>query len=100
MSSPSEKEISKKLKLLLKAEPTYIIDRKTASASDILKSDLCQQFVAYMHKKKISQAELARELETDRAIVNKIILHRIGHFTADRLIDLLSKIKPVSIKLA
>ena len=43
---------------------------------------------------------LAEELGIDRAIVNKIILRKIDHFSSDRLIDLLSKIKPVSIKLA
>jgi len=100
MAYPSNEKIVEMLKRLEKADGTLVIDRENASASDLLKYDLCQQFIKYLMKKKISQMALAEELGIDRAIVNKIILRKIEYFSADRLIDLLSKIKPVTIKLA
>lgn len=99
MAYPSPKEIEKMLKKLEKAEPTFVIDKNNASASELLKYELCNQFVRYMRVNKVTQAELARQLEIDKAVMNKIVLHRIWHFTSDRLIDLLSKLRPVTIKL-
>ena len=93
MGFPSKEKISKVLAEIEELEPTLVIDYETASKSDILKYQLCQEFVKILKEEEISQAELARKLGVDRAIVNKIILHKIDTFTVDRLMDLYSSIR-------
>jgi predicted XRE-type DNA-binding protein len=95
MSFPSPEQLKKVLKDLESAEPTLVIDLKNASHSDVFKYKLCQEFVRYLKAENITQVELARRLDVDKSIVNKIILHRIETFTMDRLVDLLAKIKPI-----
>ncbi len=99
MAFPNANEIESILNELKDAEPTLVIDYKEASYSDVLKYKLCQEFVKLLKEEKISQAELSRRLGVDKAVVNKIILHRIEHFTIDRLVDLYSSLRPLSIKL-
>ena len=96
MSFPSNKEIQEILKELESSEPTFILDRKNASAVDKIKYDLCREFVIYMISNKISQVELAERLDIDKARVNKIIKYRIEVFTIDKLLSLLNIIKPSS----
>jgi predicted XRE-type DNA-binding protein len=96
MSFPSNKEIQEVLKELKNAEPTFVLDRKNASAIDKIKYDLCREFVIYMISNKISQVELADRLGIDKARVNKIIKYRIEVFTIDKLLSLLNIIKPSS----
>lgn len=96
MSFPSNKEIQEILKELESVEPTFILDRKNASAVDKIKYDLCREFVIYMVSNKISQVELADRLDIDKARVNKIIKYRIEVFTIDKLLSLLNIIKPSS----
>jgi predicted XRE-type DNA-binding protein len=94
MSFPSRKEIDRVLKKLENAEPSFVIDRKNASAVDKVKYDLCKEFVKYVLENKISQIELAEKLGFDKARVNKIVKYRIEYFTIDKLLALLSIIKP------
>lgn len=96
MSFPSNKEIQEILKELESVEPTFILDRKNASAVDKIKYDLCREFVIYMISNNISQVELADRLDIDKARVNKIIKYRIEVFTIDKLLSLLNIIKPSS----
>jgi predicted XRE-type DNA-binding protein len=96
MSFPSNKEIQEILKELESVEPTFVLDRKNASAVDKIKYDLCREFVIYMISNKISQVELAERLDIDKARVNKIIKYRIEVFTIDKLLSLLNIIKPSS----
>jgi predicted XRE-type DNA-binding protein len=96
MSFPSNKEIQEILKDLESVEPTFILDRKNASAVDKIKYDLCREFVIYMISNNISQVELAERLDIDKARVNKIIKYRIEVFTIDKLLGLLNIIKPSS----
>lgn len=94
MAFPSEKEIQRVLKKLENVEPTFVLDRKNASAVDKIKYDLCREFVDYIRSNNISQVELANKLDIDKARVNKIIKYRIEVFTIDKLLSLLSIIKP------
>ena len=94
MVLPSKKEIQKVLKKLENVEPTFVLDRKNASAVDKIKYDLCREFVDYVISNKISQVELAHKLDVDKARVNKIVKYRIEFFTIDKLLSLLSIIKP------
>ncbi len=96
MSFPSNKEIQEILKELESVEPTFVLDRKNASAVDKIKYDLCREFVIYMISNKISQVDLAERLDIDKARVNKIIKYRIEVFTIDKLLSLLNIIKPSS----
>lgn len=95
MSFPSAEQLKNVLKDLESSDPTFVIDLKNASHSDVFKYKLCQEFVRYLKSEKITQVELARRLDVDKSVVNKIILHRIETFTMDRLVDLLAKIQPI-----
>jgi predicted XRE-type DNA-binding protein len=96
MSFPSNKEIQEILKELESVEPTFILDRKNASAVDKIKYDLCREFVIYMISNNMSQVDLADKLGIDKARVNKIVKYRIEVFTIDKLLSLLNIIKPSS----
>lgn len=100
MSFPTDKEISDLLKSLKQNQAGFVLDVDNASKSDVLKYRLCQEFLKYMKKESLTQAQLAKELGVDRSIVNKIVLHRIEHFTIDRLIDLLSRVCSFEIVVA
>lgn len=97
MSFPNSDEIENILKELENVDPTFVIDFENASKSDVLKYQLCQEFVKIIKKEGITQVELAKRLKVDKAIVNKIVLHKIDTFSIDRLVDLLSKIKPFEV---
>lgn len=94
MSFPSRKELDRVLKKLENFEPSFVIDRKNSSAVDKVKYDLCAEFVKFILDNKISQIELAEKLGVDKARVNKIVKYRIEYFTIDKLLSLLSVIKP------
>jgi len=96
VSFPSNKEIQEILKELESIEPTFILDRKNASAVDKIKYDLCREFVIYMISNNMSQVDLADKLGIDKARVNKIVKYRIEVFTIDKLLSLLNIIKPSS----
>lgn len=99
MKFPSNKEIKSMLSDIKDAEPTIVINYKEASYSDVLKYKLCQEFIKVIKKDGISQVELAKRLSVDKSIVNKIVHHKIEHFTIDRLIDLYSSLGPLDISL-
>ena len=50
-------------------------------------------------EENLTQVQLAKKLGVDKAIVNKIVHHKISHFTSDRLMDLFSSIRPLEIFL-
>ena len=99
MKFPNEKELENALKKLEKADPTLVIDYKNSSRSDILKYQLCQEFTKVLKEEGLTQVELAIKLKVDKAIVNKIIHHKIEHFSVDRLLDLFSQIRNVEVFL-
>lgn len=98
MKFPKKKEIKNILRELENVVPALVIDFENASQSDVLKYRLCQEFVKILKTEKITQAELARRLKLDKAIVNKIVLHKIDTFTIDRLIDIYTSMKPLDIQ--
>ncbi len=97
MTFPNKSEIEDILKDLENEEATLVIDYSTSSKSDILKYRLCQEFVKVLKEEGLSQVDLAKKLEVDKAVVNKIVNHKIDTFTVDRLMDLLSSIRSIEI---
>jgi predicted XRE-type DNA-binding protein len=93
MSFPNAKELARVRKKLEKVETTQLL-KKTASKADHLKFALCREFVLYLREHKMTQLELAKELDIDPARVSEIVKYKIDLFTADRLINLLEKLNP------
>lgn len=93
MGYPKEKEIAKVMKKLKNVEPTTIIG-KDAPAVDQLKFALCKEMLIYLRTKGITQLQLAKELNIDPARISEIVKYKIDLFTADRLLELVEKIKP------
>ena len=100
MTFPSEEKLKKIRESLNKAEPSYLLP-EDATKADILKYDLCQNFVVYIQENKISQAHLAKKLCMDTARLNEIVKYRINHFTVDKLIEFAQRLDPnLEIKVA
>lgn len=91
MGFPSEKELKTVRSKLEKAEPSRLLP-KNASKADRLKYELCEKFVIYLTKHKISQAQLARKLKVDPARINEIVKYRIDLYTVDKLMDLAERL--------
>ncbi|MES2769973.1 MAG: XRE family transcriptional regulator [Bdellovibrionota bacterium] len=94
---PTDKEWKAIEKDLLKTIPSLILPIN-ASPVDRIKYDLCEQFVRYCIAKNINQRKLAIKLGIGEARVSEIVHYRYQRFTIDKLVKLLSIIKP-SIKL-
>lgn len=92
MGFPSEKELKKIRSKLAKAEPSRMLP-ENASKADQVKYKLCEKFVVYLLKHKISQAQLARQLRVDPSRVNEIVKYRIDLFTVDKLMDLAERLE-------
>lgn len=91
MGFPSEKKLKSVRAKLGKSEPSRTLP-KTASTADRLKYELCEKFVSYLLKHKMSQAQLARKLKVDPARINEIVKYRIDLYTVDKLLDLAERI--------
>lgn len=59
------------------------------------KYEVCEQILVYMKKKKLSQRELAKALDTSESRISEIVHYRIDKFTLDRLIGYLQMVKPM-----
>ena len=100
MGLPKKSEIKKVLKKLDKLEGTLALS-SNATVLEKFRYDLCQKFLSYKLKNKLSQKQLADELGIDEGKVSKILHHRIKEFSTDRLISLYSKIEPnLKLKVA
>ena len=65
------------------------------------KRDLCSHFVRHAKRSKISQRQLASQLDVSESRVSEILHYNVERFTIDKLLELLSKIKPrVKLKVA
>ena len=67
--------------------------KKDASKSDKLKYELCRQFIKYLLKHKMTQKELAEEIDIQPARMNEIVKYRIDLFTVDRLLNYAERLK-------
>ena len=91
MKWPPREDIEEFLKML-EANPDLggRIIPKDAPPLDLMKRDLCAQFIIYKRENKLSQRELAQKLEIDEALMSKILRYYFDEFTLDRLIRYLA----------
>lgn len=96
-TEPQWKEIEKKLS---KGLATKMLS-PDAGPVERTKHDLCEQFVLYRREAGITQRELAKRLDVTENRVSEILHYHFDTFTLDRLIELLSRIRPnLKIKVA
>jgi predicted XRE-type DNA-binding protein len=97
---PSEQTLRKMdRKLAKKRGSTH--PRPGASPIELLKHDLCAEFVRYFLEQEISQRELAKTIGLSEARTSEILNYRHDRFTADHLIKYLFKIRPdLKLKVA
>ena len=92
MGFPSEKELKAIRTKLQKVEPSRLLP-KNASKADQIKYKLCEKFVIYLLKHKITQVQLAKKLKIDPSRINEIVKYRIDFYTVDKLIDLAERLE-------
>ncbi len=90
---PTEEEW-KKIEKNFKEEDVYQILSPKASPVDRIKYKLCEEFVRYCNEHELNQRELAVKLGVGEARVSEIVHYKYQRFTIDKLIMLLSIIKP------
>lgn len=61
--------------------------------TDVVKRDLCAQFIIYKIENGLTQRQLARKLEINEALVSKILRYWFDEFTIDRLLRYLEKLE-------
>src|SRR5471030_694390 len=91
MGFPSEKDLKKMRTKLSSAEPSRTLP-ENASKADQVKYKLCEKFVKFLIKNKLSQAQLARKLDVDPSRINEIVKYRIDLYTVDKLMELAEKL--------
>lgn len=97
---PTEEEWAEIEKELEDKPASYILS-PDAGPVDTAKYELCGIFMKYFKKEGITQRELAKRLDVTENRVSEILHYHYQKFTIDRLIELLSRIKPnIKIKVA
>jgi predicted XRE-type DNA-binding protein len=93
MGFPSKNKIKKMRDLLEEVEPSRTLPANS-SIADQVKYKICEKFAAYILDKKISQAELARQIGVDPSRINEIIKYRIDLYTIDKLVEFAERLDP------
>ncbi len=97
---PSEQELKNIRKRVAKIRGTQGLSPH-AMPLDRAKHDVCEQLLLFMKKKKLSQRELAKLLQTSETRVSEIVHYRIQKFTLDRLVAFLQIVRPMAtVKVA
>ena len=74
---------------------------KDAGPVETAKHEICTHFVRFFRGAKITQKEMAAQLEVTESRVSEILHYHHGRFTIDKLLELLARIKPgVTVKVA
>lgn len=97
---PSEKELKVIRKQMSRVKGSRSLPPE-ATPLDRGKYQVCERILLYMKKKKLTQRELARELNTSETRVSEIVHYRIEKFTLDRLVAFLQIVQPmVTLRVA
>jgi predicted XRE-type DNA-binding protein len=100
MGFPTEKELKAIRSKLEKIEPSYTLSKK-ASKAEVIKYQICEKFVMYLMKNKMTQVQLAKKLKVSPARVNEIVKYRIDLFTLDKLIEFTERLNlAIEVKVA
>ena len=91
LGAPSGNEFYRIRGKLEKTGPS-ILAPENASKADRLKYKLCEKFVVYLTRQKLSQVQLARKLRVDPSRINEIVRYRIDLYTIDKLMDLAERL--------
>ncbi len=90
---PSDTELKAMDKRLSKATGTADLP-PNADLLDRIKYALCGEFIKYCLEHKVSQRELAAELDISESRISEIVHYRIDKLTIDRLIRYLGRLNP------
>ncbi len=93
MAFPNKKEIESVLKKLEKTQGTLMLP-ENPTALEQFRWDICQKFIKFKYKNKLTHEQMGEIMEVDKGKVSKILRHRINEFSTDRLISYLQKLKP------
>ena len=78
---------------LEKADPSRTLP-SNPSVADKVKYSICEKFAAYILDQKISQADLARQINVDPSRINEIVKYRIDLYTIDKLVEFAERLDP------
>lgn len=97
---PTSKNLDKMEKALSESGGSYILP-PDAGAVEKAKYDVCKHILVFMHKKGLTQRELAKKMEIPETRVSEIVHYKVGKFTLDKLVSYYEKINPnVSLSVA
>lgn len=99
---PTEEQLKEMRELLATGEASRPLP-PWATTADKVKYAICQEFVKYYNRKKITQNQFAEILSVDKSIASKLIHCIYDDFTIDRLIRYLTTLYPdanISLKIA
>ena len=97
---PSKSDWIKIEKKLAHTKPSTLLP-PNASPVEKTKHELCSHFVRYCQEKQLTQRALAETLGVSESRVSEIVHYNHGRFTIDKLLELLSIIKPkLQLKVA
>lgn len=97
---PKASELDKMEKVLSNSSGSYILP-PDAGAVEKAKYDVCKHILVFMHKKGLSQRQLAKKMDIPETRVSEIVHYRIGKFTLDKLVSYYEKLNPkVSLSVA
>jgi len=93
-------ELALARKLTRKARGSHDLPAN-ASSVERAKYELCQKFVVYMNKNKVTQRQFAQRLGVSESRVSEILHYNIRKITIDKLVELLERVQgTVTLKVA
>ena len=90
---PRKSELDRVENILLKTGASYILP-PDAGAVERAKYDVCKHILAFMHKKGLSQRQLAKKMGVPETRVSEIVHYKISKFTLDKLVLYYEELNP------
>lgn len=90
---PSEDQLNEMREKLSKVPASKPLP-KDASPIDRIKHEICREFVVYKNSSQKTQKVIAEKIGIDEALLSKILHYNVDEFTIDRLVKLLTILRP------
>ena len=90
---PSD-EIWKVVEKKLKKLPATKLLSSDLGPVQLLKHSICRQFIEFFNASEMTQKDFAKQLGVTESRVSEILNYHYQRFTIDKLLGLLSQIKP------